>query len=71
MCEVVLSSHALDNEEGLGLHRVVVLGVENNNVYFHDPRKKLYLPKRQESLEHFEQAWLGAVEAPELCIYRK
>lgn len=69
-CEVVLDSHALDKIDGFALHRVVVVGVDDKHVTFHDPRPE---PRanREETVEHFKKSWLGALDEPELCIYSK
>jgi hypothetical protein len=68
VCEVVLDSHALDGIEGFALHRVVVLGMEGDEVVFHDPRPEP-LAQRRESIGLFKKAWLENVGEPELCIY--
>ena len=39
------------------------------NIVFHDPRKKIFLPARKESIELFKKAWLESISAPELCLY--
>lgn len=69
-CEVVLDSHTLDRVEGFALHRVVVLDVTDSEIIFHDPRE-VPRPHRRESINHFQKAWLKAVDGPELCVYSK
>ena len=66
----MFNSKALNNEDGLSLHRVVVLGVNKDSITFHDPRKEKNLPPRIENKESFEKTWLG-IDEPELCVYFK
>lgn len=68
ICEVVLDSRTLRDREGFSLHRVVVLGIKNGKVYFHDPAME---EKDEITIEKFKEAWLTAVNEPELCIYEK
>ncbi len=70
VCEVVFNSRALNNREGLVLHRVVVLDVNNDAVVFHDPRSEPR-PYRKENIAHFTKSWLEETSEPELCIYSK
>ena len=70
VCEIVLDSVALDRKEGFGLHRIVVVDIDDKYITFHDPRKDVALPHRKETIEHFKYAWLDKVDAPELCIYK-
>lgn len=70
ICEVIVDSHTLDNIPGFALHRVVVTGIKDNHIYFHDPRE-IPKPNRKETVKHFVKSWLGAVEDPELCIYQR
>jgi len=69
-CEVVLDSHTLDKVKGFALHRVVVTDIDDHYVTFHDPRPN---PRanRKETIEHFNAAWLEALDEPELCIYSR
>lgn len=70
VCEVVLNPKTLNGKDGYGLHRVVVLDITDQEIIFHDPSKNNPKPKRRESRELFEKAWLG-INEPELCIYSK
>lgn len=70
VCEVVLDSRTLDQEEGFSLHRVEVLDINEKEITFHDPRKEAR-PARKESIELFKTAWLDKLEGPELCIYTR
>jgi hypothetical protein len=69
-CEVVLNSHVLDHRAGFALHRIVVVDINERQITFHDPRPE---PRanRKETIEHFNKAWLKALDEPELCIYSK
>ncbi|MCR4324487.1 MAG: cysteine peptidase family C39 domain-containing protein [Candidatus Curtissbacteria bacterium] len=67
VCEVVLDSRTLRDREGFSLHRVVVLGISDDEVIFHDPA---YAPNTKVSKEKFMSSWLEAVPEPELCIYK-
>ncbi len=71
VCEVVLDSKTLNQQKGFALHRVVVLGVDEESITFHDPSKKNPRPARKESIDLFKKAWLDSLEGPELCIYKK
>lgn len=71
VCEITLDSASLDQKEGFSMHRVVVLNLDDKFITFHDPRKNKFLPKRKESIELFQKAWLEKVDGPELCIYKK
>lgn len=71
VCELTLDAQTLDREEGFSLHRVVVLDITDKDVIFHDPRLKVPRPARKESIELVKQAWLSALDAPELCLYKK
>lgn len=53
ICEVVLDSRTLRNKEGFSLHRVVILGIENGNVFFHDPAHE---DKGNISIEKFKSS---------------
>jgi len=68
VCEVVLNSRALDNKDGIVLHRVEILYIDDNKVIFHDPRKEPR-PAREETKEFFKKAWLEMPDSPELCVY--
>jgi len=70
ICEVVLDSRTLDKREGFSLHRVVVTGITDKEIVFHDPREIPH-PNRKETVNHFKKSWLEAVSDPELCIYEK
>ena len=70
VCEVVLDAVTLDNKKGkIALHRAVVLGMNDREVTFHDPRTNKPRPKRKENIKLFKKAWLDALESPELCVY--
>jgi len=71
VCEVTLNSNFLDQKDGFDVHRVIIIDIEKNNIFFHDPRKNKILPKRKESIELFKKAWLDKMEGTELCIYNK
>ena len=68
ICEIVLDSRALRGKDGFSLHRVVVLGVEDKDIIFHDPALG---PNEKVSIDKFKKAWLDAVSEPELCIYTR
>ena len=66
VCEVVLDSVTLDGKNGkIGLHRVVVLDINDKEIIFHDPRTNKSMPKRKEDVKLFKKAWLDALESPE------
>jgi hypothetical protein len=69
VCEVVLNSPTLSGEKRISLHRVVVLEVSDESVVFHDPGSRGASYKAERKL--FEDAWLGELSAPELCVYKK
>lgn len=72
VCTVVLNADALDGNDGFGLHQVVILGITDTEVVFHDPRGEgRERPARKESVEHFRYAWLERVGAPSLTAYNK
>jgi len=68
VCEVVLDSRTLRDREGFSLHRVVIKGIENGKVFFHDPARE---NEGEVSIEKFKNAWLESVSEPELCIYSR
>jgi hypothetical protein len=70
VCEAVLDARTLDKKEGFSLHRVVVPGVDNGYITFHDPRGEP-CPARTEPIDLFRKAWLEVVDEPELCVYRR
>lgn len=67
ICEVVLDSRNLRDQEGFSLHRVVVLGIVSDEIVFHDPAVG---PACRFPVSKFKEAWLIAVSEPELCIYQ-
>lgn len=67
ICEVVLDSRNLRDQEGFSLHRVVILGIDSEDIVFHDPAVG---PACRFSISKFKEAWLEAVSEPELCIYQ-
>lgn len=72
LCEVVLDACTLDGARGFSLHRVVVLDLREDGVVFHDPRpKKQGTAARVVPIQRFQEAWLEAVAAPELCLYER
>lgn len=71
VCEVVLDARILDKKSGFSLHRVVIIDITNTSIVFHDPRPLVSGAARRETIEHFCNAWLTAVNAPELCAYLK
>ena len=72
VCNIVLNWKALDNQDGFGLHQVVILDITDTHIEFHDPRGKEHeKPNRKETIEHFVYAWLETVDAPSLVTYKK
>jgi len=69
ICEIVLDSSTLEDEEDFSLHRVVILDVAEDAVVFHDPQEEP-MPARQVSRALFQKSWLEEVSEPELCIYK-
>jgi len=69
VCEIVLNSRTLRNQEGFVLHRVVILELDGNDVVYHDPSTKHGGPNQRAARDLFTKAWLDAVSEPELCIY--
>ncbi len=69
--ELTLDAQTLDQKPGFSLHRVVVLEVTHEDIVFHDPRLKEPRPARKESIELVKKAWLSALDAPELCLYKE
>lgn len=69
ICECVLDSRTLDKVAGFSLHRVVVLGQEDNNFIIHDPRESGDHSYKRVEKNIFIDAWLDKLDAPELCIY--
>lgn len=70
VCEVVLDSGTLNNENWFSLHRVVVTEVSNDKITFNDPGVENG-HNRTETIKHFVNSWLNSVGDPELCIYSK
>ncbi|MCR4324419.1 MAG: hypothetical protein NUV69_01905 [Candidatus Curtissbacteria bacterium] len=68
VCEVVLDSRTLRDHDGFSLHRVVVLGINKDEITFHDPA---FAPNTKVSKEKFIKSWLEAVSEPELCVYER
>lgn len=71
ICEVVLNSRILNGQEGFSSHRIVVLGIDGEDIIFHDPGIKFGGPERAAPIDLFKKAWLGGLASPELCIYSK
>jgi hypothetical protein len=71
VCEVTLNRKIFDKRKRDFFHRVVIVDIDNKNITFHDPRRKLPRPNRKEKLELFKKAWLEDLSEPELCVYRK
>lgn len=68
ICEVVVDARTLQGRDGFSLHRVVVLGADDNFVTFHDPGDK---PNVKVAKDLFVKAWLETVTDSELCIYKQ
>lgn len=65
ICDVTLNLRTLNHQDGLVVHRVVILDINETRVVFHDPNDK---PGRKEPIAHFKSAF-EALGAPELARY--
>ncbi len=57
ICDVTLNSKAFNNEDGIAVHRVVLLDITENEVVFHDPNFSGLGKYRHEPLAQFIQAF--------------
>jgi hypothetical protein len=68
ICDIVLNSQILNHKSGTAAHRVVLLGIENNEVVFHDPNFDGSGARRREPIAHFRNAFEG-LESRALARY--
>ena len=66
--DVVVNSSVLNGEQGVALHRVVLLGITSTEVTFHDPNADWSGASRTEPLSLFRDAF-EALDGPELARY--
>lgn len=72
ICEVTLDAAVLDDGRGGGemsLHRVVLLGMEDGEVVFHDPNMAGTGAYRRVPTELFREAFLAVPDGAEICRY--
>jgi hypothetical protein len=53
ICNLTLNSRTLNRKEGFEVHRVVLIGVTDSEVIFHDPNKDGSGAYRHEAIDHF------------------
>ncbi|MDD9912522.1 MAG: hypothetical protein OXR68_03475 [Alphaproteobacteria bacterium] len=71
LCSVVLNYAPFDREDGVKLHAVVILDINDVEVIIHNPLGKERVQARQKiGLKEFKHAWLEATETPSLCVYK-
>ena len=68
ICDITLNSKLLNHEEGIAVHRVVLLDITDKEVIFHDPNFDGSGIHRRESIEHFRRS-LESLESRALARY--
>jgi hypothetical protein len=68
ICDIVLNSHALNEQAGFAAHRVVLIEITDQEVIFHDPNRDGSGAYRHESINRFRKA-LESTASPALARY--
>lgn len=72
LCDLTMDANIIDpgrNQDGMALHRVILLDITDDEVVFHDPNIDGTGANRREPLELFKKAFLAVPDGSEICRY--